>query len=62
VSALVKKALTEGKSIVQAIRDEKVLSDAELDRILEPRTLTRPNIRARGPGLRKRGPDPRAHK
>ena len=53
VSALVRKALGEGKSLVEVVREEGAMSEGELKKILNPRTLTRPNIRL-GKKSRKR--------
>ena len=42
-SAVVKKALKENKTIPEVVLEEKLLSKAELDRILDPKKLTAPS-------------------
>jgi len=45
VSALVRRSLQEGKNLVQLVREEKIIEEDELEKILDPKTLTRPNLR-----------------
>ncbi|VVB65396.1 Fumarate hydratase class II [Candidatus Gugararchaeum adminiculabundum] len=45
MSALIKKALKEGKSLKQVILEEKLLSESELNRLLSPEKLTKPSLR-----------------
>jgi len=40
---LAKKALAEGKTITELVRDEKLLSEEELKRVLDPDRMTRPD-------------------
>jgi len=41
-AALAKQAYKEGKTVRQLAREQRLLSDAELDRLLDPMSMTRP--------------------
>ena len=41
---VVKKALKEKKTIPQVVREEKLLSEEEIKKVLDPRALTEPGL------------------
>ena len=41
-AAIAKEAYASGKTVRQVAREHKVLSDAELDRVLDPTAMTKP--------------------
>ncbi len=43
-SAVVKKAIKEGKTIPEVVLEDKLMTKAELDKILDPKKLTSPNM------------------
>jgi aspartate ammonia-lyase len=45
MSALVKKAQKEGKSVREAVLEEKLLTEREYDLLMSPERLTRPSLR-----------------
>ena len=47
-AAVVKEALKTGKPIRQVVLDQGLLSAEEVDRILDPRTMTEPGIPGKG--------------
>ncbi len=49
-AAVVKKALAENKTVPQVILEEKLLTKAELGKLLDPKRLTSPNLPTRGKG------------
>ena len=47
---LAKQAFKEGKTIRELVSEQKLIDDAELDRLLDPRSMTAPTPPARQVG------------